>query len=223
MLVTLQGANQRGWTTTDKVDPSRVKEWVKDAVSQHSVATVERLAAQLAAQHGTIPQHNLVDAVVGLVQEGRLLSFSGRPDQQEAPPELLTGSNAMLYTPRLNDVVITKAEAAQRGWLAEQEQVFRLTGRDGAHTLVPLLARIGGLYARGAQSSIDLLDLIDLALPGGGTLRLSLNNVPPESMKRLGELFEVLAGIIQVGEATEGYLDISNPSEACLLIRELHK
>jgi hypothetical protein len=223
MLVTLQGANQRGWTTTDKVDPIHVKEWVKDAVAQHSVATVEQLAEQLAEQHGTIPQHNLIDAVVGLVQEGRLLSFSGRPDRQDEPSELLTGSNAMLYTPRLNDVVITRAEAAQRGWLAKQEQVFRLTGKDGAHTLVPLLARLGSLYARGAQSHIDLLDLIDLALPGGGTLRLSLNNVPPESMKRLGELFEVLAGVTQAGEATEGYLDIANPSEACLLIRELRK
>ena len=78
----------------------------------------------------------------------------------------------MLYTPRPNDVVITKAEAAQRGWLAEQEQVFRLAGKEGAHKLMPLLARIGGLYARGAQSKIDLLDLIDLSLPGGGTLRL---------------------------------------------------
>jgi hypothetical protein len=88
---------------------------------------------------------------------------------------------------------------------------------------MPLLARIGGLYARGARSRIDLLDLIDLSLPGGGTLRLSLNNVPPESMKQLGELFEVLAGITKAGEATEGYLEIANPSDACPLIRELHK
>src|SRR6266511_480347 len=49
-------------------------------------------------------------SVVVLIQEGRLLSYAGRPEQQEEPAELLTGSSAMLYTPRPNDVVITKAD-----------------------------------------------------------------------------------------------------------------
>ena len=85
MLVTPQGANQRGWTKADKVDPVRVKEWVRDAVSQHSVATVEQLTEKLAEKHGTVPQQNLMDAVVVLIQEGRLLSYAGRPGQQEKP------------------------------------------------------------------------------------------------------------------------------------------
>jgi hypothetical protein len=81
----------------------------------------------------------------------------------------------------------------------------------------------GRLAGDNSLPAIHRLDLTDLALPGGGTLRLSLNNVPPESMRRLGELCEVLAGITQAGEATEGYLEITNPGEACPFIRELHK
>jgi len=47
--------------------------------------------------------------------------------------------------------------------------------------------------------------------------------VSPDSMKALGELFEVLAGIVQPGDRTEACLEVHQPDEHCLFIRELNK
>ena len=45
--------------------------------------------------------------------------------------------------------------------------------------------------------------------------------VTPESMKMLGEIFEVLDGIVEKGDHTEAYLDIMDPSDDCLFIKAL--
>jgi hypothetical protein len=62
-------------------------------------------------------------------------------------------------------------------------------------------------------------------MPSGGRLRLSLEHVPPASMQRLGELFEVLATVIRVApnSASEADLDIGDPDEQCLLIQVLRR
>ncbi|MGI6647628.1 MAG: hypothetical protein ACOX5W_00805 [Bacillota bacterium] len=86
---------------------------------------------------------------------------------------------------------------------------------------MPLLRRLGSIYSRGAKSTIETLDLVDFELPEGGTLRLQLSNVPPGSMKALGELFEVLDGVVEKGENTEFFLEILDPEDDCLLIQEL--
>lgn len=223
MLVTLTGANKRGWTKTDKVDPNRVKEWVKDTVTQGPATTVEQLAEKLGEKHGSVSEQSVKEALAGLVQEGRLIAFKGKSDQADKPNELISGSGAMLYVPGANDVLITKAEAAQRGWLTEKDQLLSLTGKDGADRLVPLLPRIGSLYSKGAKSKVTLLDIVDLELPGGGTVRLQLNDIPSTGMKLLGELFEVLSGIAKPGKTTEGFLEIQNPDENCLFIKEIKK
>ena len=57
----------------------------------------------------------------------------------------------MLHHIRPEDVVITPAEASTRGWVTEPSDHFRLTGRDGAAILLPLLRQIGSLYTRGAR------------------------------------------------------------------------
>ena len=47
-------------------------------------------------------------------------------------------------------------------------------------------------------------------MPRGGRLRLTLEDVPPESVKALGELFETLVGVAKVGPATEIELEVEN-------------
>lgn len=150
------------------------------------------------------------------------MTYRGKVDQNEKP-ELVSGTSAVFYHPEPGDVVITPAKAAERGWLEEKETVFSLTGQDGAKTLMPLLRRIGSLYQRGAKSAIDNLDLTDLILPKGGRLRISLSDVPPDSVKDLSELFEVIAGLVKTGENTEAYLDITNPQDDCPFMKVLRK
>ena len=67
------------------------------------------------------------------------------------------------------------------------------------------------------------MDMIDMLLPEGGSLRISLTDVPPDSMKALGEFFEVVSGLVKTGDSTEAYLDITDPQEDCPFVKELKK
>jgi hypothetical protein len=149
------------------------------------------------------------------------MTYTGQPEQQDKPSALKHGTGAILQPIQADEVIIAPAEASKRGWVSVQPNQFNLTGREGAEKLIPLLARLGSFYTRGATSTIKSLDLVDLEVRGGGRLRLSLENVPPDAMKQLGELFETLATVIEQGDATETYLEIDDPNDQCLLIQAL--
>ena len=86
-------------------------------------------------------------------------------------------------------------------------------------------------YSRGHEDSHlrkqvekgDGLHAPEGSSPGGGRLRLSLEGVPPASMKRLGEIFETLATVINAGAASEVDLEISDPDEQCLFMQALRQ
>jgi hypothetical protein len=221
-LVTMQGANQRGWTEPRKVDSAKVREGVVYAVSQSGVATVKEVSRNLEDKYGEVPTQDFQEAVVALVKNGRLMAFRGTPDQKEKP-DLIQGAGAALYTPQPGDVLITPAKAAELGWVTANRRTFMLSGKEGAEKLLPLLRRLGAIYNRGARTTIDSMDLVDLELPEGGTIRIQLSGVTPGSMKALGELFEVLDGIVTKGEHTEGFLEIVDPDDDCPFIQELKK
>jgi hypothetical protein len=222
-LVTTQGARQRGWLGSTTVDTATVERWVASAIAEGEAAYVSDVMRRVQEQHGEVPQPTLLEAVRHVVQARRAMTFSGRPDQPERPTDLVSGSTVILQQLRPEDVVITPAAASTRGWVSAQSQHFHLSGRDGAAALLPLLRQLGSLYARGARSTIAHLDLVDLQLPGGGRLRLSLEQAPPAAMQRLGELFEVLATVITPGPDSEADLDIADPDEQCLLIQALRR
>jgi hypothetical protein len=222
-LVTTQGAGQRGWLGTTPVNTATVERWVASAIAEEEATYVSEVMRRVQEQHGEVSQPTLLEAVQHVVQAGRAMTFSGQPTQTERPTSLVHGTSALLYHVRPEDVVITPAAASTRGWVTVTDNRFRLSGREGATILLPLLRQIGSLYTRGARSTIAALDLVDLELPSGGRLRLSLENVPPASMQRLGELFEVLATVISAGDASEADLDIGDPDEQCLLIQALRR
>jgi hypothetical protein len=222
-LVTTQGARQRGWLGTTTVDAATVERWVASAIAEEEATYVSDVMRRVQEQHGEVPQPTLLEAMQHVVQAGRAMTFSGQPDQPERPTTLVHGTSALLHQVRPEDVVITPAAASTRGWVTVAANRFRLSGREGAAILLPLLRQIGGLYTRGARSTIASLDLVDLEIPSGGRLRLSLENVPPASMQRLGELFEVLATVIRTGPSSEGDLDIGDPDEQCLFIQSLRR
>jgi hypothetical protein len=67
-LVTPQGANQRGWAGGGKVDRAKVKEWVKEAVSEAEggAATVATIASKVVEKHGTIPTRDVAEELAAL-------------------------------------------------------------------------------------------------------------------------------------------------------------
>jgi hypothetical protein len=217
-----QDAKKRYWTKTDKPDPHKIKGWIKDDVAKYDAVSVEDLKAGVTQDHGDVDDQDFSEALSDLIRGGRMLAYQGREDQQEKP-QLYHGAAAALYTPGQDDVVVTKSEAAKRGWLIDKTPVFTLSGREGAEILAPLLGRIGSLYNRGASTAIEDLDLIELQLPEGGTLRLSLHDASPASLRLLGELFEVLDGVAEMGPQTEGYLEIEDPPEDCPFMNELKR
>jgi len=220
-LVTLQGANQRGWTGPVQVDPSRVERWVASVMAEAGATSVTGLVQQVTAQHGEVPESAILGALEKLRQADRLITYSGQPEQSDKPTDLIHGTGAILHAVHEGDVVIVPAEAAKRGWVRVETPQFTLTGHAGAQKLIALFPRLGSLYARGARSAIKALDLWDLEVQGGGRLRLTLEGVPPEAMKQLGELFEVLATVVKQDSAAEVALEVDNPDDQCLFLQAL--
>jgi hypothetical protein len=133
----------------------------------------------------------------------------------------LQGPTAILHSVGKDDVILSPAEAARRGWVKIDPRYLELKGPEAAARLLPLLGRIGSLYGRGASSKLDVLDLVELQLQGGGRMRLLLQDCPPEDLKRLGELFEVLAGLVSQNERTQARIRITDPRDDCPLVKAL--
>ncbi len=220
-IIPPQEAKKRGWTESDKPDREQLQKWVQSEAGTCSVATVNELQHGVTEKHGEVPEQDLTEALGSLLREGRLIAYRNDKEQEEKPAELIHGEAALVYNPDPRDVIITPAEAAKRGWLAEPDKRLSLSGPEAVAKVLPLLGRIGSLYNRGASSTIRELDITELKLPHGGTLRISLHEATPDSLKALGELLEVLEGVAQRGDGTEVYLTIEEPDEDCPLIKEL--
>ncbi len=229
-LVTPEGAKKRGWGKPKGPDKQKIKEWIRQITSQNPIATVSDTLKNLTEKYGEVENSGFKEALVDLIQAIQLMAFKGKVDQIEKP-NLLYGTKAAFYSPDPADVVVTPAKASEKGWIKDEigeggpikSKGILLSGKDGAHTLLPLLRRIGSLYQKGAKSKIDSMDLTDMALENGGTLRISIENIPPDSLKDLGELFEVVSGLVKLGDRTEGYLDIQHPQDGCAFVEELNK
>ena len=222
-LITPEGAKQRHWGSERGLDLSTVKDWVWEVVASRHAATVNKIREEVVEKYGEVPQDTMDSAISKLVQEKRSMAYKNGIVDQREKPALITGNEASFYIPEPEDVVITPKKSAERGWIAPEEKGLQLDGKEAVNVLLPLLRRLGSLYQRGATSTLDTLDLIDLELPHGGTLRISLMDASPESVRKLGEFFEVVAGVVSVGDQTDAYLDIRKPDENCPLVQEIKK
>jgi len=220
-LITPQGANQRGWTSASKVDVQSIRQAVLTTIERKGSDTYEKVLTESKERYGDFPDQVAQDLVAALVREGKLYAVRGNESQSQA--NLIHGFHAALYVPNPDDVLITPDEARRKGWLKERPAGLGLRGKEGLEALWPLLHQLGSLYNRGARTEIDFLEFAELQLPYGGMLTIQLEKVSPDSMKALGELFEVLAGIVQPGDRTEACLEVHQPDEHCLFIRELNK
>ena len=189
--------------------------WVVGVMAGAGATSVTELVQQVTAQHGEVPESAILGALEKLRQADRLMTYRGQPEQSGKPADLIHGTGAILHAVQGGDVVIVPAEAAKRGWVRVETPQFKLTGHTSAQKLIALFPRLGSLYARGARSTIKALDLWDSEVQGGGRLRLTLEGVPPEAMKRLGELFEVLATVVKQDGAADVELEVDNPDDQC--------
>jgi hypothetical protein len=220
-LLTLPGANKRGWGPKS-VDREKIGRVVYD-VTQAGALPLSEVQEEVEKQIGQVEPEVALDVIKKGIQDGQLGFFHGDPVQEEKPADLTFGRGSLVPDLDPETVITNPADLAKRGWLAEPPQTFTLAGRQGAERLVHLLARIGAFYARGGKSALNYLDIVDLELPAGGKLRLSLENLTPEGMKQLEELFEVLGGLVKLGDTTMASLAIPDPDETCPFLQELKK
>ena len=221
-IVTPEGARKRGWTAHKGPDVARVEDYVRQVAREHQIVTAGEMAESIRNRWGDVPTQTVNKAITRLVQGERLMTYKGIKDQPQKP-DLITGTKASFYTVEDGDVIVTPAKAAEKGWIAQKKTGFSLAGRQGAGILVPMLRKLGSFYERGATTAIDSLDLSEMELVKGGTLRITLMDVPPESMKELGEFFEIVAALVKIGGNTEGYLTVRDRVKGCPLMTELEK
>ena len=222
-LITVKGARQRGWLSGGGPDVTKVKKWVLDEIHAQQEAKVSSIIEGIQEKHGEVPKAASVENLTELLKGEKAVAFQGQVGQESKPSQLYTGSQAVLYTPKEDDVILTPNRAAVKGWVTTDREIFKLSGSHGANMIIPILPKLGSLYNRGAKSTLELLDITDLKLPRGGRLRIVLEDVGPDSMKDLGELLEVLADLTDRDDRTEAFLEIKDPADDCALLQEMNK
>ncbi len=220
-LVLPAGARQRGWGATARIEVSTIIPWVTAVIGDTGATTAGAIAAKVVEQHGEVPVNTVFQAIDRIVQDGGAMTYTGDPAQEEKPDRLFYRSAAMLHQVAADDAVVAPSEAAKRSWVEQAEAGYRLTGAEASARVLPILGQFGSLYNRGAKMTVSLLDLAGLEIEGGGRVRLSLENAAPAAMKRLGELFEVLATVVKPGQDTVVELDIAQPDDNDPLIKAL--
>lgn len=220
-LVTPQGANKREWSAKIGVEATRLRDAVYEAVVQSGETTVEGLVEEVREELGDVSESEVQDALTYLVKKEKLYAYRSDPNAG-GKPNIFAGEAAGLYVPRPSDGVITPARAGEKGWITKRDCLI-IQGEEGSKVVLPLLKRIGSIYMRGAKSKIEVLDLSDVELPGGGTLRLEVMNVSPDSAKAIGELFEVLGEVVTRAAGAKAYLRLADPDDECLLVKEIKK
>lgn len=219
-LISYAEATKRSWIGT-QVDKLKVEDFVKEVLSGSSAMQVKDIVSAVKDGHGVADAPSVVRAVEHLVTTGKFMSYNGRPDQKEKPSDLKAGSTALMYQAGENSVIISPAEAAKRGWMSVESKNFVLEGSEAAEAILPLIKNIGSLYSKGAKSSIDFLDISNIQLKKGGNIQIRLDGATPESLKDLGEFFQVLSTLIGEPKIVEAYLRIEKPDETCEFYKKL--
>ena len=220
-IMAVEGAKKRGWTEEDRVPNEKVADAVKTIMQNTGAATVKDVVGEVQRQYSNVDDEQVKDVVLDIVKDGRYGLYEGNASQTDKPKHVTTGFEAYGHTVDDNEVLVTKGTQSERGWLDNTINQLRIEGNDGAKKLFPLLKRIGSIYTRGATSTIESLDMSDLNLPGGGTLRVAVENASPSDIKRLDEFFQILCEVSKVTEGTEAELVIENPDDKCSFIKAL--
>ena len=223
-VMTLAGAKLRGWTGTDKVAPEKVRDAVKSVLQASGATTVGEVTEAVQQQLGNVSGEDVTEQVQKLIQGSGYSVYQGDVEQQDKPESIVDGFSGAYYTPASTDVIISKAEQGERGWLSSGKHSMKLEGNASAKKFMALVKRLGSLYTRsGAASRIDSIDITDLQLPSGAKLRLQIDGAEAKDIKQLDEFFQVFAEAVKVSAETDIELVIENPNDEDALVKELRK
>ena len=220
-LMTMAGAKKRGWTQSDGVPNEKVKEAIRTVMSSSGAATVADLVTVVQAQHANATEDQVVDNIRDMIQSNSYSLYAGDVQQKSRPSEMVTSFGAYSHTIKSDEVLISRAEETERGWNSVSHGI-NYTGRTGADKIKGILSRLGSLYTRGgAISDVDELDISELKLLSGATIRVQIEGATAADMKRLDEFFQELANVAKFTDSTEADIRISHPEDNCALVKKL--
>lgn len=223
-IMTLNGAKKRGWFQTDSVPNEKVKTVIRDIMQTSGAVIVEDIQQAVQMQLANATEQQVKENIKDMIQSGGYDLYEGEVSQKKCPHNIVSSFSAYNHDPQPAEVLISKSEQTERGWHKAASHEIHLYGNDAAKKIFPMLYKLGSLYTRGgATSSIDTLDISDMKLPSGGTLRLALENAAPSDIKALDEFFETLNGVVKMTSETEADVRIENPDDKCTLAQELRK
>ncbi len=220
-VMTMAGAKKRGWTQSDGVPNEKVKEVIHSVLSSSGAVTVDDLTRAVQSQHANATTEQVQDNIRDLIQSGGYSLYAGQTQQRTKPDEMVTSFGAYGHTIQPDEVLISRAEETERGWNSVSRGVS-YSGNTGASKIKPLLSKLGSLYTRGgATSDVDELDISDMKLLSGGTIRVQIDGATAADMKRLDEFFPVLAEVAKITDQTEAEITIRHPEDNCALVKKL--
>lgn len=225
-IVTAVGAKNRGWLDGDRVSTDKIEESVRTVMQNSGAAYVSDVVSAVQQQYANAAEDQVKDVIKSMAKNSRYGIYSGAPDQQEKPDDLVSGLEVAYMVIKDDAVLITRPEQSQRGWnevSGGSDNRFHKDGNDFARKLFPVLKKIGSLYTRGAKSTIDSMDIIDLELPHGGKIRVAIDSAGPDDIKTLDEFFQILGDVATVTNATDADITIEDPEENCAFIDALNK
>lgn len=216
------GAKARGWLDDDKPSNEQIKKVLKNVLQSDGSSTVRDLVNSVSVNLPKAAAEQVRENIADIITSGPYAAYVGKTEQNERPDELLEGMFACNHTLTEDDVIITRNAASDRGWYESGANDLCISGSEDAKKVFDILGRIGSLYTRGgATSHVTDLDISDLQLPGGGKIRIVLENAEPRDFKRLQEFFQDLHSTVKVTETTEVELRINNPDDNCALVKAL--
>lgn len=221
-VVTPQGAKQRNWTAADKPDAAQIRKWAQETMTQAHYCSVADLAETVAQTHGAVSVQDIGKAVDELVKAGYLYVHAPEKDPDLDPNVLRGGGHWVMETVRPEYKLVTKSEAATRGWI-KKDETLALSGEQARKKVLPLIKRLASIYKTGGTSTIDYLEVSGLKLPGGGRVTLQLHALKPEDVRALDELLDPAIALTSQDADTEVSLVIGEPQAGCKLVAELAK
>ena len=222
-IMTMAGARKRGWTQTDAVPDEKVQETLHDVMASSGAATVEDLTRAVQARHINATEEQVCSSVRAMVQSGGFSLYEGQAQQLTRPETMVTDFGIYGHTISPRDVLISRGEASERGWNSDTRSLS-YTDRQGAEKLKGILNRLGSLYTRGgATCDVDELDISDMKLQSGATMRVQIEGATAADMKALDEFFQELANVAKFTEDTQADIVINHPDENCALVKKLRE
>ena len=218
-LVSMKRAQKLGWGPKT-LDKEKVKGIITYAVQENEASSVHHVQAKVNQEYGEVPENEVKEAISSLVKSGQIGVYSGNPDQMDKPSDLVYGRVAVVQPVKQDQTLIAPSAIAKRGW-KEEKKGIKLSGEQAINKIWPILKQMGQIYAQGGESNIDLLEMFELEIPGGGKLRISMEDVSPEGVKHLDEFFETLVDLVQKGENTDMELEIKEPDDECSFVNKI--